>query len=320
MKKIIFSLAVVLMPFLTWAQLSTFDKPHISKYNQYLYIDTIPVNPWAIWGGYKVAMVYFPPAYFTNPTQKFPSIVFCHGRGEAGTDISKMLVNGPLHFIGANWQPNFIIVAPQDKYWSPGSQDIDSTIEYFSRMFRADTSAVFVTGLSAGGATSWNYVAHLGWSPSTLIQAPSFHVKAAVVMSMAGQAGYGEGERIAADGVHVWGFGGNQDGMGQWTKNGIDSINKYRPGLARFTWYNGGHCCWNNFYDPNYKENINGKMMSIYDWMLSFAVSSPAPQPNPQPNPQPTPTYPILLKQFIIKVLKTDSTHFGIQVDTTNSQ
>src|SRR5690606_34935260 len=33
---------------------------------------------------------------------------------------------------------------------------------------------------------------------------------------------------------------------------------------ARYTMYSGGHCCWNDFYKPQFTENGE----SIYTWML----------------------------------------------------
>ena len=37
---------------------------------------------------------------------------------------------------------------------------------------------------------------------------------------------------------------------------------------AKWTTYTGGHCCWSNFYNPDYKED--GK--NIYDWASRIEV------------------------------------------------
>src|SRR5690606_13523675 len=73
---------------------------------------------------------------------------------------------------------------------------------------------------------------------------------------------------VVSDSIRAWGFGSPADSHGATTEQNMGFMNSIVPGIARFTSYAGGHCCWNNYYNPGYKEMINGKSLNIYEWLL----------------------------------------------------
>lgn len=236
--------------------------------------------PISQYGSTEGALLHLPDDYNAT-THAYPLIVFFHGAGEAGTDLSKIYnsssAGGPAYFIAHNQWPSyfinpkdgqaykFIVVSPQAGSWSTGYQAVPYILAYLVQKYRVDTQRIYLTGLSAGGWTTWNYSAHYQVTPN-------YKAAAIVPMSMATVPSYPDALNIASDSIYAWGFGDpSGDIWGLRTMQGMDSINVYAPGHARFTSYSGGHCCWNRYYNPTYREVINGKSMNIYEWMLQYA-------------------------------------------------
>src|SRR5690349_1669569 len=78
---------------------------------------------------------------------------------------------------------------------------------------------------------------------------------------------------IASYKVPTWGFGSSTDVYGQYTLNLANGIKATNGGIGIPTSYTGGHCCWNQFYNPSYR--LNGK--SIYEWALQYTSGASAP-------------------------------------------
>ncbi|WP_177224154.1 PKD domain-containing protein [Thermoflavifilum thermophilum] len=252
----------------------------------------VPINQY---GSTEGALLHLPDDY-ASTTYTYPLLVFFHGTGESGTDLSKIYnssgAGGPAYFIAHNQWPSyfinpkdgrsykFIVVSPQAGSWSTDYKAVPYILAFLVQKYRVDTNRIYLTGLSAGGWTTWNYSAHYQVTPN-------FKAAAIVPMSMATVPSYPDAYHIASDSIYAWGFGDpSGDIWGLRTKQGMDSINAYAPGHARFTSYSGGHCCWNRYYDPNYRETINGKPMNIYEWMLQYArgaVDSLPPSANQPP-------------------------------------
>ncbi|MCL6524176.1 MAG: putative Ig domain-containing protein [Thermoflavifilum sp.] len=252
----------------------------------------VPINQY---GSTEGALLHLPDDY-ASTTHAYPLIVFFHGTGESGTDLSKIYnssgAGGPAYFIAHNQWPSyfinprdgqpykFIVVSPQASSWSTDYKAVPFILAYLVKQYRIDTNRIYLTGLSAGGWTTWSYAAHYQ-------VVPNYKPAAIVPMSMATVPGYPDAYYMAQDSLYAWGFGDpNGDIWGLRTMQGMDSINAYAPGHARFTAYSGGHCCWNRYYNPTYREVINGKSMNIYEWMLQYArgkIDSLPPAPNEPP-------------------------------------
>ena len=110
-------------------------------------------------------------------SKKYPLILFIHGIGELGTDLSKMLRAGLPRLINrkkfpADFEVNgehfsFIVVSPQFKKW-PTNDDVKSVLDYAVKNYRVDTSRIYVTGLSMGGGVTWEFNSQYGGSVAAI--------------------------------------------------------------------------------------------------------------------------------------------------------
>lgn len=88
---------------------------------------------------------------------KYPLMIFLHGAGERGTDINKVILNGPLQDKYKEYTKEFAILAPQcpeNQYW-----DVEAVYHLIQKIIKdnpkIDTHRIYLTGLSMGGWGSW---------------------------------------------------------------------------------------------------------------------------------------------------------------------
>lgn len=192
-----------------------------------------------------------------NLQGKVPLVIFCHGAGETGstqTSTSKLYYNGPLNFIKSGWRPNFMVLAMQSPSWSATPASIDYVLKNDPDILKYwDGKNALITGLSAGGETTNLYMD--GYNNPTFTY---------IAMSPAGTARLNNPSWPHK----TWYFSGDSDG------NFTETAKFFAKATSgRLTIYRGGHCCWNTYYNPNYKETIDGKSMNIYEWAFSTPVA-----------------------------------------------
>lgn len=84
-------------------------------------------------------------------------LVFLHGSGERGNDLEKVKVHGPPKLIAQGRPMPFVVLSPQ----CPSNTDWDSEtlfalIKQVVSRYRVDEKRVYLTGLSMGGAATWD--------------------------------------------------------------------------------------------------------------------------------------------------------------------
>jgi hypothetical protein len=247
------------------------------------------------------ALLTLPDDYGTT-TGNYPLLVFLHGVGEAGNNFATLYTStgsgGPAYFIAQNQWPTsftnpadgkaykFIVVCPQAPTFSTSGPQLDFVVKWLVANYRVDITRLYLTGLSAGGAGIFDYVTHTGVNPT-------YKPAAFVPMSMdEGVPQQAMENTVVADSDRAWGFGSETDILGINTHIFIMGAYGGNGGsivglgyLGRFTDFTGGHCCWNQFYNPAYTENINGQVMNIYQWMLMYTRGAAVPPPPPPPTP-----------------------------------
>lgn len=223
-----------------------------------------------------------PAKYSQNPTKKYPLILFIHGIGELGTNIARMNCCGlPHHMSNKSFPANFniggvnysfIVIAPQFKV-RPSAAQMQSVIDYAKRRWRIDETRVYVTGLSMGGGSTWDYSAVYGQNA------------AAIVPVAAGtQPTTSLATSIASKNLPIWGLYSTADKVvpAQWGRDffsWIDARNASYASKTKLTlWTDTDHnSTWARAFNPTTK--VDG--YNIYQWMLLYKRGSVAAAPPP---------------------------------------
>lgn len=224
---------------------------------------------------------------------KLPVIVFLPGKGEVGTDASKLLINGPSKFIQDGWAPQnaiYVSVQPTAEWANPAYVDtIVNNIK--SRYSAVSDGRLLLTGLSAGAYAIDNYI---GQSAEN-----SAKVTAVVSFSAPEPETYFNPAFFTQP---AWGFCGNND---SW----YDKMKKLFTVTTskKFTTMGGyGHNGWNNFYNPLWKENG----VSVYDFLIAQGSGSVTPPVQPPDVPVVTPPVPNAV--YPVAVLMSDGTQRAV--------
>ena len=102
-------------------------------------------------------LLYVPRGASHEPSKKWPLVLFLHGAGERGSDLSKVAVHGPPKLAAAGGDLPFILVSPQcpvGKVWD--APLLIKLLDQIQRRLPVDSRRVYVTGLSMGGYGTWD--------------------------------------------------------------------------------------------------------------------------------------------------------------------
>ena len=228
------------------------------------------------------AYVKYPADYNLNVSKRYPVIIFMVGLGEVGTNASNLLKHGPAYYISRGHKMEFmvdgvletpLVISLQPNTGWPNAFSVNKYVDSLMRRYRIDENRVAFTGLSMGGWAWENYIN----DALSYAQRPA----SIVTMSAPGPGGIFENLRYyALGGGWWWGFEGTNDYRALDKRR--DILNNAVAGSARYTQYVGGHCCWNTWYNPDWKENGE----SIYEWMLRKKKMKPI--TNPATNSRPS--------------------------------
>src|SRR5215210_3930548 len=179
----------------------------------------------------------------------------------------------------------FIVVSPQAPgalRWSYGFNVIQYILPDILSRYRIDPSRIYVTGLSAGGSSTY----------ATVTNGPEFAQKIAAIVPIcpAGTNSTAEYNQLpligGTYGVKVWSPCGATDFLYNWSQSAVSLINNATPAPqvpAIFTSIPGvGHepAAWNLVYEPTWRPNN----VNIYEWMLQYKRTTNLPVANAGPN------------------------------------
>ncbi|MDB6128094.1 MAG: phospholipase/carboxylesterase, partial [Verrucomicrobia bacterium] len=101
-------------------------------------------------------LLYLPKGYRTDARRQWPLLVFFHGRGERGWNLSFVKRHGPPKLIAQGHTFPFIVVSPQcsGEYWW-NYPALEAFVDDIVRRYRVDLGRVYLTGLSMGGFATW---------------------------------------------------------------------------------------------------------------------------------------------------------------------
>ncbi|AUX48485.1 uncharacterized protein SOCE26_100230 [Sorangium cellulosum] len=217
---------------------------------------------------------HLPSDYATTGDQRYPTMIFLHGRDERGSnldDLERLKTHGPpkhiknghtMTFTVDGKTEKFIVIAPQlsptfgltyPQAW------LTCVIDHTLANYRADPDRLYVTGLSMGG-----YGTYAAATSATL--AP----KIAAVAPIAGGGTVSKACVIADNHIPVWAFHGDADTVvplatGQAMINAINNCEPPPDPPPIFTIYPGvGHNSWDRAYNTGHTyHNPN-----LYEWLL----------------------------------------------------
>jgi pimeloyl-ACP methyl ester carboxylesterase len=227
------------------------------------------------------------PARYNLTTKKYPLIVFIHGIGELGTGPSRVSCCGlPHHLANKTFPANFnvggvnysfIVIAPQFKV-RPSAAQVQSVIDFAKRRWRIDDTRVYVTGLSMGGGSTWDWSAVYGQNAAAIVPVCG-GTKPTTTMAA----------NIASKNLPIWGLYSTADQVVpvQWGRDffsWVDARNATYASRTKLTiWTDASHNgTWARAFNPTTK--VDG--YNIYQWMLlnkrgSASSTTPAPAPAP---------------------------------------
>lgn len=199
------------------------------------------------------------PKNYAETDEAFPIVMFLHGSGQRGNDLSNLAETGLPQNIEAGADYPFIVLAPQcpeNQWWAQYSEALLQLVDATMQNYRVNEKRVYLTGLSMGGFGVW----HLA------TEYPNRFHAIAPICGFAGDPliaylfGYPERlKRIAH--IPVWAFHGDADPVVPIAaqKHLVKTLKGY-GGTAKLTTYKGvGHDSWTQTY-------ANPK---LYKWLLA---------------------------------------------------
>lgn len=109
-------------------------------------------------------LLYLPKDYGTAGEQKFPLMLFLHGRGESNGPLSLVAKWGPPRMAAAGQEMSYVILSPQcpaQDSWSSETQQtrLLELLKHAIEHYPVDADRVYLTGLSMGGYGCWRMAA-----------------------------------------------------------------------------------------------------------------------------------------------------------------
>jgi predicted peptidase len=200
-------------------------------------------------------LLYLPEKY--ESSRRWPCVVFLHGSGECGNDLTAVRNIGLPKQVEQGRQFPFLVVSPQcprNCGWNP--EAVLELIDFICKSFPVDRDRIFLTGHSMGAFCTWE----------TACLAPD---RFAAVVPLCGGGDVIQAKRL----VHtpVWAFHGVKDKTVaiEESRSMVDAINNC-GGTAKLTEYpDAGH-------DIN---DITYESPQLYEWLLAQRRVSPSPLP-----------------------------------------
>lgn len=102
------------------------------------------------------------PDGYDEGDDAWPLVLFLHGSGERGDDLSRVAIHGPLKEVRKGRAFPFVLVAPQLPADRPRweARELGALLDHIEATHRIDPARVYVTGLSMGGYATWDLVMH----------------------------------------------------------------------------------------------------------------------------------------------------------------
>lgn len=213
----------------------------------------------------KYKYLDFVPANATD--KKLPAILFLHGSGERGDDLSKIENSGPRGYAKKNAKDfPFIVISaqcPYNDWWNPLA--VKDLVDEILAKYPIDPDRLYLTGLSMGGFGTWSV-------------GSKFPEPFAAMVPICGGGDPKQIDKLVDMPLWVVHGGADKTVRPSQSYRMIEALRK-KQGRVRFTFYPAaGHDTWTATYnDPR-----------LYAWFLEQKRGQPAEPratvPTTQPN------------------------------------
>jgi len=199
----------------------------------------------------KLGYLLYLPEHYGKSNERSPLLLFLHGAGERGNDLSLVKKHGPPKLVDRGQHLPFVVVSPQcpaEQRWD--AKTLLALLDALVAKHSIDKDRVCVTGLSLGGSGTWS-----------LIATEPDRFAAAIPI-----CGRGEPEAAMRAGrLPVWIVVGDRDRAELVTncREMADSL-QTKGGDVKLSIYSGvGHDSWTQSYATP----------ELYDWLLRRKAS-----------------------------------------------
>lgn len=244
-------------------------------------------------------LYHLPDSYNDNPTKTFPLVLYIHGVGEVGSGSSTDLCNTLFQW---GWWPSveveeglfphtvldqtgkpfqFILVCPQLVYFGDAVSTINSILDYVIPKYRIDINRIYLTGISAGA----NLIqAYAGSSADN-----ANRIAALAPVSPCDQLNSSQLKIMANANLPFWSLECSEDRTcdgGMTAQNNAHLLNNQSPPpnvpaystefpVPNWPCNPFAHNAWGVSYDTTFIQNVNGRNVNLYSWMVQFSRSNP---------------------------------------------
>jgi len=179
--------------------------------------------------------------------KKYPMLLFLHGAGTRGNDISKLRENPFFKITDRHQNFPFVTVAPlcEENTWFDIWEHLKALVNDIANLPFVDKECIYVMGASMGGYATWQL-------------AMSMADRFAAIVPICGGGMYWNAARLVN--VPVWAFHGAKDTtvLLEESVKMVDAVN-HSNGKAKLTVYpENSHDAWSDTY----------RNPEVFDWLL----------------------------------------------------
>lgn len=236
----VFCLSLLLLFPLTVALQAAEEKPATQSEESYELADGKEID----------FLLYLPKGY--EQQAKWPLVLFLHGAGERGDDLSLVKKHGPPKLIENGKEFPFIVVSPQcpkETWWV--TEDVVALMKHIMQIHNVDKERVYITGLSMGGRGTWQV-------------AGAMSDEVAAIAPICGPSDVAVVEKIAH--LPIWVFHGAKDSVVKISHSeDMVKLLKEKGNEPKFTIYpEANHDSWTETYNNE----------ELYEWLLSHKLQT----------------------------------------------
>ncbi len=199
----------------------------------------------------------FLPRGYEEADEKWPLILFLHGRGESYGPLSLVKKWGPPRIAETDPEFPYVVVSPQcpgkESWNQPRQQEIlVALLDDVLKRYRVDADRVYLTGLSMGGYGSWTLAA-------------GHPERFAAVVPVCGGGKPEDADKLKS--LPIWAFHGDQDKAVPLSRSleMVEAIEKAGGEKVRLTTLEHfGHNSWSAAYASP----------GLYTWMAAQRASA----------------------------------------------